>query len=808
MKYTGLSTEQVIELQDKYGTNSLPSKEGFSVLNIFFRQFLSPLIYVLFVTSIISLLFKEYVDFVLIWGVILLNSFMGFIQEFKAKKTLQALQKIVRPLCTVIREGKRTRVESINLVPGDVVLISSGDTIPADGLIVENVNLLVKEAILTGEQEAVSKVAGKDEVYMGTTVISGRGILKVLNTGTRTKIGEIGLSLYNIKEEDTPLQKSLKKFSKQLGLLIIVVSLVIFVIGVLKGEDVWYMVRMAVILSVAAIPEGLPVSVTVILSLGVKRILRRKGLVKKVVSVEALGATTVICTDKTGTLTEGNMKVVKHHFKDNQRAVQVITLTNERKSNIELALWDFVIKNNYSIVEHTESVSTRIFEEPFNSEKKFTFTVSEIDKKPLASLIGAPEVIMSFCEISPQDRQEELMRVDKWASEGLRIMSLCYKENGDLMKKENFTYLGSLAIEDPIRKEALPTFERAKRAGIKIKIVTGDYLKTAVKIASQLGFTVNHNNVIEGKVLEKISNKKLNAIVNDIVIFARVTPGQKLRIVKALQHNGEVVAMTGDGVNDAEALKKADLGVVMGDSADTAKEAGDLILLDNNFKTIVAACEEGRLIYQNIKQVVAYMLSNSFVEVVLILGSIIINAPFPLTVIQILWVHLICDGPPDIVLGFENNRKGLLDEKPRKMNKDRILDGYLKFLVGFISVFVGLATLIIFNKVLKDSGSTTLAQTVAFATVGSVDLLYIFAYKDLKNSIFGMHGFFKNKYLLLAVAYGFILLFGAIYIPQLNRFLQIVPIMPIHWVYVFMVAILATLSVELAKFVHKWNKNR
>jgi Ca2+-transporting ATPase len=444
----------------------------------------------------------------------------------------------------------------------------------------------------------------------------------------------------------------------------------------------------------------------------------------------------------------------------------------------------------------------RVYEEPFDSEKKYMLTMNRMDGDEKSFLIGAAEIVLSFCDLPQKERDVFSAEIEEWAGEGLKIMGLAFKEKGDLKEKKKFIWLGLLAIEDPLRKEAKEAIAIVRQAGIKVKIVTGDYQKTAEKVALNLGLEVGPENIMDGAELESISESELKNKIGDIVVFARVTPHQKQKIVRVLQQQGEIVAMTGDGVNDTPALKKADIGVAVGDASDMAKEVADLILLDNNFKTIVSAVEEGRLIFSNIKKVVAYVLSNSFVEIFLIFGAMLLNLPFPLTVVQILWLHLICDGPPDIVLGFEPKERGLMKDRPADLKKESVLSNQMKVLIFGISFIIGILCLLFFKYVLDRHEDLALARSTIFTTVAMVDLIYIFSFKNLKRPLFKTENFFKNKFLFLGVAYGLILTFAAVYLPALNRILGTQPLDLSHWGPVLGVALVTLLWTELVKYFY------
>lgn len=808
MIHKGLSENEVLRLRKKFGENVILLKEEPGWLFILLAQLKSPLIYILTFVGLISLIFREYLDAILIGLVIILNTLMGFFQEYSAKKTLVALRKILKPKTIVIRAGQRKELDARELVPGDLIILGSGDRIPADGKLIEGVGLLVNEAILTGESEAVIKTEkeGNNLIFMGTTVISGRGMAEVTKIGKETEIGKIGQSLAGIKEEKTQLQIKLEKFTQNLAYIVLAVCLSIFIIGVLHRENALMMFKTSLILSVAAIPEGLPIAITVVLALGMGRILKRQGLVKKLLSIETLGSTSVICTDKTGTLTEGIMRVVRVDLTDKKKALFALTLANDQRTNLEVALWDYVKKEKEFEPQDFFDRAKRVYEEPFDSEKKYIMTVNQIADKNNGFVLGAPEIVLSFCETTLEERNDITKKIEKWADEGLKILGIAFKERGDMRVKKEFSWLGLIGIEDPLRKEAKETILTAKRAGIKVKIVTGDYRKTAERVAINLGFKLKPKNILEGQELEQISEEELKKRIDEILLFTRVTPHQKQKIVKVLQEKGEIVAMTGDGVNDAPALKKADIGVVLGRGSDVAKEAGDLILLDNNFKTIIMACEEGRLIFSNIKKVVGYVLSNSFATIVLIFGAVLLDLPPPLTVVLILWSHLICDGPPDIVLAFEPKEKSLMETRPEDIKKESILPGSMQFLIFAISLTTGLLALFFFWYFKEITNDLNLARTMAFAIVATDNLVYILAFKNLKKLIIKTENFFQNRYLFLSILYGFLLVFAAVYLPPLNKILGTVPLKFSHWLLILTVALITTFWVEVAKLIFHQRK--
>jgi Ca2+-transporting ATPase len=798
MKQVGLSDNQVLLNQKQFGKNVLPEKEQSSWFTIAISQFKSPLIYILLLVIVVSVIFKESEDALLVSAVVILNVVMGFFQEYSAQKTLRSLKKIVQNSTFVIRNGQRVSIDTQDLVPDDVILLGAGDKIPADSQIIDG-SLFVSEAILTGEEEPIEKNTSKKHrgLYMGTIILSGRCTALVKSTGVSTEVGKIGVSLSEIKERQTPLQIKLKRFSKTLAILVAFISLNIFIIGLVTHHDLVEMISFSLILAVAAIPEGLPIAVTVILSLGMNRVLKHSGLVKKLLSVETLGSTSVICTDKTGTLTEGVMEVVKVDTQDTKSLLRGLISLNTRRTSLEIATWEYLKKELKIDPQIILDKTKIIYEEMFESEKKYALSVVENHGRSEIFILGAPEIILKYCRDGIQNKIAINDQFLKWTKNGLRVVGLIHKY-GSNRGKTDFRWLGMIGIEDPIRDGVSEAIGKATSAGIKVKIVTGDFRNTAEKVARNIGLVVSDISTMEGVDLEKISAHELRERIEHINLFCRVSPHQKLKIITALQESGEVVAMTGDGVNDAPALKKADIGVAVGTATDVAKDSADLILLDNNFRTIVKACEEGRIIYQNIIKVVGYVLSNSLAEIVLIVGSMILDIPFPLTVVQILWLHLICDGPLDIALGFEPGDPKIMDEKPQRFKNTNILRLPMLFLIFAISFTAGIISLLIFNRQFV-FGHIDLARTLVFGIIGSIDLIYIFAYKDLSRPIHSLNKLINNKFLLLSVLYGFVVLTFGIYFPSAQKLLHTVALAPDRWIIIFGVAFITTLWVEVVK---------
>ena len=803
MNLEGLSEKEVLERRKKYGRNLILEKEKLKFFTIFVSQFKNPLIYILLFVGGVSLIFGEFFDFVLVMLVVILNILMGFFQEYNAKKTLYALRKIVKPMAMVIREGKKKFIEAKELVPGDLVVLISGDKIPADGKLVQG-EILVSEAILTGEEEGIAKKE-EDKVFMGATVLSGKGIMEVEKIGRETEFGKIGKALVEIDEGKTPLQKKLEELSKNLAILVLLICFFIFLAQILRSRDIYHAFKTSIVLAVAAIPEALPVIITVVLALGMKRILKKQGLVKTLLATEVLGSTSVICLDKTGTLTEGKMKVLKFEFENKEEALKVMLLNNEERTSLEVALFNFAKENLKDKGEKFIKEGEEIFEEPFESAKKYSISIWKIEGKKVSLLTGAPEVVFNFCQIDKEKKKKYLKILDEWAEEELRVLAFAKKERDGLKEKKGFEFLGIVGISDPVRKEARELIAIAKKAGISVKIVTGDYRKTAERVAKSLGLEIQPENVMESEELERISKEELRKKIDQIFLFTRVLPHQKRKIVDVLKEKGEVVAMTGDGVNDALALKEADIGIAVGEATEVAKEAADLILLDSNFKTIISTFKEGRLILSNIKKSVGYVLSNSFLEIAVLFLAGILKFPPPLTIPQILYLHLICDGPPDLIFAFEPEEKDLMERKPIDIKREPILDKLLFTLIFSITVFVSVISIFFFYKFGIKGENLKLASTLVFATLGAIDLIYVISFKNLRKLIIKTEHFFENKFLFLAILYGFLLLFFAIYFPPLQKILNTTPLKLWHWGVVFGIGTLTTLLLEVLKLIFAKN---
>jgi Ca2+-transporting ATPase len=814
----GLSAEDVLERRAQSGENRLPAEKGVSAWMIFINQLKSPLVYIILTAAGVSLLLGELGDFAIIMAVVVIDVILGFVQEYQAQRTYVALKGLLKPTTTVIRNGQREEVEVWELVPGDLVVLNAGEKAPGDGELIQATKLSMDEAILTGESEPVNKhplglIEGnppenannaQTQVFMGTTVVTGRGILRITTTGPNTELGQIAVSLSEHVEEDTPLQVRLKSFSKILTYIVTAFTLLILLVGLILGREFFDMLRTSIILAIAAVPEGLLIAVTVILVLGMRKILKRNGLVKKLLAVETLGSVTTICTDKTGTLTEGRMRVNRVDLLDQEYAWQTMVLCNNLEGPVDIALWEYAETQLPGSPQELFDSSRRLAEELFTSETKYMIT--EVTSNLLASeeiyyfLKGAPEIVLAMCQVAAGERERLLASVDEWAGEGLRLLGLAYRQGGSLENYSGYTWVGLLGMEDPVREGVMEAIRVAHHAGIQVKMITGDYRRTAERIACNIGLMKEGDQILEGGDITRLTDEQLQEQVKKTAVFSRIRPQDKYRIVRALQANGEITAMIGDGVNDAPALKRANIGVVVGSATDVAKETADLILLDNNFRTIVAAVEEGRVIFANIQKVVAYTLSNSFAEVLTIFSAMMLRWPAPLVVAQILWIHLICDGPSDIVLGFEPKEDGIMDEKPRSL-KEPVLTPLALTLIGIISITSAIFALTLFGHFFQVHHNPAEGRSIVFASFAINSMVYIFAYRSMRRPIFRMNKLTANKPLIWAVLAGLLTALLPFWIPGLRNLLGIVPLSLEEWMWVVGIALALLLTVEIGKAI-------
>ncbi|MCK4473678.1 HAD-IC family P-type ATPase [Candidatus Parcubacteria bacterium] len=826
----GLSEKQARIRRKEFGRNLLPQKKPLSSLKIFLDQLRSPLIYILIIAGIITLILGELTDTAVIFGAVFINTIVGYFQENKASNALKELRKVVKQEAQVIRNGNEKIIDSSELLPGDIFKLKAGDKAPADGRILETHNLKINEMALTGEWLPAEKhsdiiktetqMADRDNmVYMGTIVAAGTGKIIATETGKETEIGKVAKMVKEIKEEKTPLQKKLANLSKIIGGVVAIICIFIFIEGIVTGNTFLEMFTTSVAIAVASIPEGLPVCLTIILSLGMQRILKKKGLVRKLLAAETLGACSVICSDKTATLTQGKIRVTKVLAKNNENkklAPKIAILCNEafvenpsatkdkwklRGRPTDKALLYFGLEQGLSR-KKLEKEMPKIDELPFDNEKKFLATLHQLNNKNIVFVCGAPEIILEKSKLNNKERKKWEQELEKMACKGLRIIALAARVTKQQKISDqdiqNLDFIALLGLSDPLRKEVKKAITICKQAGIKPIIVTGDHKLTAKAIADEIGLKTKKENIIEGKDLDKLSDQEFQERLKDINVYARVEPKHKMRIISAWQEKGEVVAMTGDGINDAPALKRADIGVALGSGTDIAKEVSDLILLPDNFNIIVAAIEEGRAIMDNVRKVITYLLADSFSEVILVSGALLAGFPLPILPAQILWINLVEDGLPDIALAFEPKEKNLMKEKVKK-RKAPLLTKEMKTIIFIIGLITDLILLGLFFWLWKQNHDITYIRTMIFACLTIDSLFYVFSCKSLKRNLWHINPF-SNKFLVIAWVIGIIMLVLAVYSPVLQTFLKTTPLGFADWLIIFALGIIELILIEAVKW--------
>ncbi len=786
--HQGLTNVEASRLLSQYGENTLPRKERISVVRLFFNQFLSPLIYVLIAAGGITFALGDISDAAVITLAILVNTIMGCYQELKAEKALEALSSMVNHTARIMRDGEVQDVATQHIVPGDVIMIAQGNKIPADGILLESINFSADESMLTGESTQVIKKQDS-EVYMGTIALTGRAVMRVVRTGQSTRMGTIAADLLNAQEPKTPLQLKLDQLARILASIVLILSVVILVIGLLLGRTFLEMFTTSVAVAVAAIPEGMAISLTVILALGMQKILKRKALVRKLVAAETLGSVTVIATDKTGTLTEGKMRVVTTDVIDQEKAMYAAILANNITGPLEIALWEWGYSLGYDPQKITDS-RVREAEVPFNSEHKYMSVT--IDGSVYYK--GAPEVLLRKMNMDEHTAREILNKTDEWSKNNLRVVALAQSDKDET----NFEWIGLLGLEDPVRENLAEVFDQTRSAGIRIVMLTGDYAGTAEAVWRKTQGSSENPRVLDGASIETMSPAQLRDEVVRTDIFARVTPNHKLRIVEALQKNNEVVALVGDGVNDAPALKRANIGIVVAEASDVSKETADIVLLDSNFRTIVAAVEEGRGIFENLKKVVLYLISDSFTQVFLVMGTLLLGLPLPLTAAQILWINVITDGLPAIALSAEAHDQKLLEQKPNTAQRS-IIDAPMRTFIVLISMTTAIVGLITFVIYLPKVGLDT-ARTITFSVLGLSTLLYIFSIRTLHKPMWSKN-LFNNTFLIVAFIAGFLFQIFAVAYGPLQTILKTRSLSLTLWLTVALYTFFVIAIIEIFKLV-------
>ena len=827
---TGLGDKDVQIRQDEFGKNKIEEGKKESLLVKFLNQFKDFMIIILIIAAIISAVVSymegtgDYFDSIIIIAIVVFNGIMGLIQE----ASIEALKKMSAPVAKVRRNGKALTVNGEDIVPGDIVILETGCYVPADIRLINTYNLKLEESSLTGETEAVEKDENavfnnqkvplgdmKNMVFAGTAVVNGHAEGIVTNIGMNTEVGKIASMIITNEAPQTPIQKKLSEVGKVLGIACVVICALIFVIGVIKKISVVEMFMTSVGLAVAAIPEGLPAIVTIILSIAVTKMAKRNAIIRKLPAVETLGSSKVICSDKTGTLTENNMKVVEIIGNKNKILEYGALCCNcEINEGVVEGEPTEVAIVKEAVKEKQNKVLPRICEIPFDSNRKLMTTVNELENGKYRIITkGAPEILLSICDYYEENNNVHNMnstflskiknKNEKMAEKALRVLGVAYLDV-DIMPKEisadflekGLIFEGLIGMIDPPRKGVKEAVLACRRAGIKTVMITGDHIITAKAIAKDLEILRGRELAITGQELDKISDSKLEKEIMNYSVFARVTPEHKVRIVKAFQKTGAVVAMTGDGVNDAPALKKSDIGIAMGrKGTDVAKNAADMILNDDNFVTIVDAVKQGRNIFDNIKKAIHFLIATNIGEIVTIFVGLLLGVKSPLLAIQLLWVNLVTDSLPAIALGLEPPEKNIMNRPPRDSRKSIFADGLMGKIVveGFM---IGMFTILAFFIGNKYYG-IEVARTMAFISLGMLELIHSFNVKS-EESIFKV-GLFENKYLLGAFVLGTVLQLGIVFVPSLAEIFKLTQLNSTQWLITLAISIAPIIIVEVQK---------
>ncbi|WP_185211981.1 cation-translocating P-type ATPase [Sphingobacterium mizutaii] len=824
----GLNGPEVEKRLQEYGKNKLQEQKRKSIFRIFFEQLNDALIYVLFAAVGITFFMGEYTDGIIILIVILINAFLGLFQEVRANNAIDALRNLSHPKAIVRREGKVLEIDSELLVPGDIVMLEAGRYIPADLRLIESANLQIDESALTGESVAAEKDAGAkfDEeyiplgdrinlAYMSTLVTYGRGVGLVIGTSNQTEVGKIAGFLDTGETEETPLEIRLDHLGKTLGKVAIGICVVIFIISYFQGRDLTEMFLTSVSLAVASIPEGLAAIVAIVLSIGVTKMAKQNAIIKKLPAVETLGSVTIVCSDKTGTLTQNKMTVQEaftfsddlisvddegeNTFEENLLAEAMVlasdaTLEEDKQTGDPTEVALLALADQWEMDrKELHSNQPRVDELAFDSDRKMMSTLHNHDSKYILYTKGAVDSLLPNCkyiiqseELHPitEDHKKQITdAVEAMSTKALRTLAVAFKESDSKIEKEEFekdlVFIGLVGMIDPPRKEVKDSIEKAKEAGVTTIMITGDHGNTAFAIAKELGIAENFDQVTTGKEINSISYEELESHIADYRVFARVSPEHKVNIVKAFKSKGNIVSMTGDGVNDAPSLNAADIGVAMGiTGTDVAKNASDMILADDNFSTIIGAIEQGRNIYNNIKKSVVFLLASNLGEVITMLVTIVAGLPVPLLATQLLWINLITDTLPAVALGMDPGDPNVMKEKPRELNENFFSHGGTQRVI-VAGVLIGLLTAAAFligyfehgynpfkDQIPEDIHSY--ARTMAFLTIIACQLFYSLSFRSESKSIFKV-GIFSNKYLVFAIILGFALQLLVLFVPVLRE---------------------------------------
>jgi P-type Ca2+ transporter type 2C len=842
MNLTGLTSSEVLASRERHGANKLPASKRVAWLRILIEQFRSPLIFILLIAAGLTSLLGEYIDSAAIILIVLVNTLLGFMQEYRAQRALEALKNMIKPQVRVIRDAEEQTVSAEDLVVGDIVKLKLGERIPADGVVLEANTFTVSEAVLTGEPEAIEKLAVENintanipdaaKVSMGTVVLTGYAVMQVRAIGQQTKFGAIARTLSILDSGKTPLQKRLGHFSRQIAIAVGFLAILTFILAYFVADPSTYahglntaqfadsisarlvtLISLSVSLAVAAIPEGLVIGLTVILTLSLQRLLRRKALVRKLVVAETLGSVTTICVDKTGTLTQGEMHVVATDFTDEAIARQALLAVNRDLNAVDAAVGKWLAQQNVSPninpaadAKSAVRAGEHLFDIPFNSKHKFTASVYE----NAIFVAGAPEVLLAAIKLEKSELQAIQVKIEAEATQGHRLIAVGYRQlDSDSMPADlksqptkvlqSLEWLGTVALEDPIRKDVRSAFELLTAAGISIKVITGDQQTTALNIMREAGIAITESESLSGTDLDALSDAELQKVIKQVKLFYRTVPEQKLRIVELLKRNNEVVAMMGDGINDAPALQQADVGVAVQNATEVSKETADIVLLDNNMHTLAAAVEEGRSIFENMRKLITYLLADGTAEVLLILGSLIFGLPLPLLPLQILFINLVADGFPDIALAFEKAEHVLMRDKPRDPNA-KLLDREMITLIGIIGVVVNVFIFAIYVALLRSGASIEYIRSFIFLLLGVDSLLYVFSIRSLRYNIWNKNPL-GNWVLNLAVITGLGLMGLAFYVPAIAHALELRVVNASEVLIIILVALVQIAIIEVVKYL-------
>lgn len=850
----GLTDDEAQKRFERYGPNNLKEKKKESIFVKFIKQFNDFMIITLIIAAIISAVVSklngeaDYIDSIIIVAIVIFNAIMGLVQEQKAEKSLEALKKMTAPNAKVRRNGRVQEIDATLVVPGDIVILEAGNYVPADCRLINSYNLKIEESALTGETIPSLKDSSKilkentamgdlcNMVFATTIVVNGHGEAIVVETGMNTRVGKIAGMIIEDESPETPIQKKLAEVGKILAIACIIICVLIFVIGIFKKIPIIEMFMTSVGLAVAAIPEGLPAIVTIMLSIGVTKMAKKNSIIRKLPAVETLGSSSVICSDKTGTLTQNKMTVteIRNCFgraNSNERKFilelgTMCTDTTEERINGKLGFVGEATEVAISNAAMEEGVSKsflydemkRINDIPFDSKRKMMTTIHKYGNGYRIITKGAPDVLLKRCSncysggqivpiFSKKDDINE--QNNQMAEKALRVIAVAYKDVEKLPEmqdvEKDLIFCGLIGMIDPPREGVKEAVRTCRRAGIKTVMITGDHLQTAKAIAKELGILKRGDLAIDGETLERMSQHELEQNIMDYSVFARVSPEHKVRIVKAFQSTGAVVAMTGDGVNDAPALKNADIGIAMGKGGtDVAKNAADMILLDDNFVTIVEAVKQGRNIYDNIKKAIHFLISTNIGEIVTIFFGLVLGIKSPLLAIQLLWINLVTDSLPAIALGLEKEEENIMSRLPRNPKKNLFADG-LWWKIIIEGAMLGIFTLLAFS-IGNHLYSVEVGRTMAFLTLGILELVHSFNIKS-EESIFKI-GVLENKYLVGALVLGVILQVIVVIVSPLAQVFSLVPLTGMQWLYTILIAVAPIPIVEIQKAVNGYKFGR